>query len=72
MRAPVAGGEQLRLAALTTLPHGADGMNDVRRGQAVTLGDLGIAGFAAAEQTAFLEQSRTRGTVDGAVDAATA
>ena len=69
---PVAGGELLPLAVLTAVPHGADGVDDVAARQAVRAGDLGLAGSAAAQRPALLEQLRPRRTVDAAIHAATA
>ncbi len=65
--AAVAGGQQVgRLAAR------AHRMDDMAGGQAVTVGDLGVAGGAAVERGALLPERRSGGAVDGAVDAAAA
>ena len=67
---PVAGGELLPLTALTAVPHRADGVDNVAARQAVSTGDLGLAGSAAAQRPALLEQLRPRRTVDAAIHAA--
>ena len=67
---PVAGGELLPLTALTAVPHRADGVDNVAARQAVSAGDLGLAGSAAAQRPALLEQLRSRRTVDAAIHAA--
>jgi len=68
----IAGGELFPLAVLTAVPHGANGVDDVAARQAVRAGDLGLAGPAAAQRPALLEQLRPRRTVDAAIHAATA
>src|SRR5207248_3818094 len=68
--APVAGGEQLRLAARPAVPDGADGVDHVLRRQPIAARDLRVAGGAAAERSAFAQQFRPRGAVDCAVDPA--
>ena len=67
---PVAGGELFPLAVLTAVPHRAHGVDDVAALQAVRAGDLGLAGPAAAQRPALLEQLRPRRTVDAAIHAA--
>jgi hypothetical protein len=47
-------------------------MNDTPGRQTITLGDLGVASRAAAKRAAFGEQLRSRGAMDGAIDAAAA
>src|SRR5690606_1751802 len=66
----VARGEELGLARGTAAPHGPDGVDHVARRQPVAPGDAHLAGRAAAEAPALLEQLGTRGAVDRAVDAA--
>ena len=68
----IAGGELFPLAALTAVPHGAHGVDDVAARQAVRARDLCLAGPAAAQRPALLEQLRSRRTVDAAVHAASA
>ena len=68
----IAGGELFPLAVLTAVPHRADGVDDVAARQAVRARDLGLAGPAAAQRPALLEQLRPRRTVDAAIHAATA
>ena len=60
------------LAVLTAVPNRAHGVDDVAARQAVRAGDLGLAGPAAAQSPALLEQLRPRRTVDAAIHAATA
>jgi len=67
----IAGGELFPLAVLTAVPHRADGVDDVAARQAVRARDLGLAGPAAAQHPALLEQLRPRRTVDAAIHAAT-
>jgi len=71
-RATVAGRQRRVLAALAAVPDRSHRMNDVASRQAITAGDLGLAGGTAAQSTAFGEQLRTGGAMDGTVDAATA
>ena len=54
-RAGISVGKQRFLARATALPDRANGMDDMARRQSVTLGDLGLARFAAAERAAFGE-----------------
>ncbi|MPN15658.1 hypothetical protein SDC9_162992 [bioreactor metagenome] len=49
---------------------GADGVNHVRGGQAITLGDLGVTRAATVQGPALGEELGTSGTVDRAVDTA--
>ena len=51
--AAIAGRQQRILAAASAVPHGANGMNHMPRGQTVTLGDLGAAGLATTERATF-------------------
>ena len=69
---PVAGGELFPLAVLTAVPHRAHGVDHIFARQAVRARDLGLAGPAAAERPALLEQLRPCRTVDAAVHAASA
>ena len=69
---PVAGGELFPLAVLTAVPHRADGVDHIFARQAVRACNLGLAGPAAAQRPALLEQLRPRRTVDAAIHAATA
>ena len=70
--APVAAGEQRRLAFAAAAPDGADSVDDVSRGQIVPPGQLRVAGRAAAEPGAFLQQPRAGGAVDRPVHPAAA
>ena len=47
------GDKLLPLAAAAAVPHGADGVDRIPAGQAIGLGDLGIAGLAAAQRPAL-------------------
>ncbi len=67
--AAIAGRQQLALAVRAALPDGADGVDHVLAGQVVSPGDLGLAGFAAVQRAALLQQPRAGGAVDGAVHA---
>ena len=60
------------LAALTAVPHRADGVDHIFARQAVRARDLGLAGPAASQRPALLEQLRSRRAVDSAIHAATA
>lgn len=64
--------EQGGFIVRATAPHGADGVDDILRGQLETRRDLGVANLAAVELAAGLEQFGTGGAVDGAVDTAAA
>src|ERR1700675_3443914 len=65
----IAGGKQLLLALAATVPDRTDGVNDVLGRQPMTPRDLGSAGRAAAERSAFDKQFRPRGAMDRAVNA---
>ena len=69
---PVAGGELFPLAVLTAVPHRADGVDDVAARQAVRARDFGLAGPAAAQRPALLEQLRPRRPVDAPIHPASA
>jgi len=71
-RAPVARGQQLRLAPVAALPDRPDGVDHMAGRQPVAFGDLGLAGLTAMEHAAFQDEIRARGTVDRAVDATAA
>ncbi len=68
----IAGGEELGFAVVAVVPYGTHRVDDVFRRQAVTFGDLGLARFATAEGHAFFQQGGAGGSMDGAVDAASA
>lgn len=70
--AGVAGGERGVFAMAAAVPDRADGVDHMARGQTVAAGNLGIAGFAAAERFTLGEQLRTGCTMDRAIDAAAA
>ena len=70
--AAVAAGEQRRLAFAAAAPDRADGVDDVPRGQIVAAGQLRVAGRAAAEPPAFLQQPGPGRAVDRPVHPAAA
>jgi hypothetical protein len=64
---------QRGIFALTAaMPNRPNGMNHMPRRQPITFGDLGLASLAAMERTAFGKKLRPGGTMDGAIDAASA
>ena len=67
----IAGGELFPLAALTAVPDRADGVDHILAGQPVSLGDLGIAGLAAAERPALGQQLWPRRAMDASIHTAT-
>jgi hypothetical protein len=69
-RPAIARRQRLVLAFAAAMPDRSDGMNDMRCGQTIALGDLGIAGRAAAKRAAFGEQLRPGRAMDCAIDAA--
>ena len=71
-RRAIAGRQQLLLALAAAVPDRTDGVNDVLGRQPITPRDLGGAGRAAAERSAFDKQFRSRGAMDRAVDATAA
>jgi predicted ABC-type transport system involved in lysophospholipase L1 biosynthesis ATPase subunit len=70
-RVAIASRQQCRLARAAALPDGADGVDHIFTGQAVTPGQLRPAGFAAAQPPAFLQQLRPCGAMNRPVHAAT-
>src|SRR5512133_410049 len=54
---------------LAVFPDRTDCVDDMPGGQIIAPGELGVAGFAAAQSGAFLQQPRPGGPVNGAVDA---
>ena len=71
-RAPIATRQQFGLALASAVPDRTDGVDDVAGGQVETRRGLGVAGGAAAENSARGQQFRPGGAVDGAVHAAAA
>src|SRR6266581_3027543 len=71
-RAPIARGEQLRLAVRSPVPDGPNRVDDVLRLELPRTRRLRVARLAAADETALREQLRTCRTVDRSVDAAAA
>ena len=63
----VAIGQQLGLAVLPVAPAGAGRVDDVARRQTVAARDLRLAGAAAVEAAALIEQTGAGGHVDGPV-----
>jgi hypothetical protein len=51
--AAIARGQRLVFALAAAVPDRSDRMNDMPRRKPVTLGDLGVAGFAAMKRAAF-------------------
>ena len=51
-------------------PNRTNGMNDMARRQAITLGNFGAAGLAAMEGAAFRDKLGPSRPVNGAIDAA--
>ena len=68
----MARGEKLVLALSAAAPDRPDGVDHVPRRQVARRRRLRVAGRAAAEAAALLEDRRAAGTVDRAVDAAAA
>jgi len=68
-RTGVAGRKMGIFPASAAMPDRADGMDHVFGRQPVPACDLRIAGVAAAERTAFVQQLGPGGAVDGAVNA---
>ena len=68
----VAAGQQLGLAVLPVAPARARRVDNVARRQAVAAGDLRLAGAAAVEAAALVEQAGAGGHVDGAIHPAAA
>ena len=71
-RTTIARGELLILPTNTTVPDRSDGMDHMPRRQEISLGDLGIAGFAAVERAAFGQQLGPGCIMDRAINAAPA
>src|SRR3984957_21161466 len=69
--AGITGGKPRPLPALAAVPHRADRMDHMLGRQPVTLGELGVTSFAAAERAAFLEERWAGGPVDCTVNPAT-
>ena len=68
----MARGEELVLRVVAALPNGADRMDDVAGGQLTRRRRLRIAGLAAAESAAFLENGGPAAAMNGSVHAAAA
>ena len=68
-RTAIARGQLLILATITTVPDRSDGMDHMPRRQEISLGDLGIAGFAAVERAAFGQQLGPGCIMDRAINA---
>ena len=64
--------QRLVFALAAAVPDRADGMDHMPCGQPVSIGDLGIAGLAAVERTAFGQKFRSRRAMDRTVDTAPA
>ena len=68
-RAGVARGECLVFAAAPVVPNRTDGMNHMPGRQPVSHSDFRLAGRAATERAAFVEQLGPRGPMDRTIDA---
>ena len=68
----IATGEQFPLAAISSIPHWADGVNDVAGGETIAFGEFCLAGLAAAEQAALVEKIRPSSTMNRAVNSSAA
>ena len=69
---PVAGDELFPLAVRAAVPHGTDGVDHIFAGQTIRPRDFGVAGLAAAQRPALVQQLRPRRSVNAAVHAAPA
>ena len=67
--AGVTRGERGIFAVAALIPNRTDGMNHMPRRQPITSGNLGAAGLAAIQGTAFGEKLRSGGPMDRAIDA---
>lgn len=70
--AAVTGGQRRVLALPAAVPDRPHRVNDVAGGQPIAVGDLGVAGGAAAELAAFGQQFRPGGAMNRTINAATA
>src|SRR5215467_10184354 len=68
----IAPGEQFFLTAAFPAVDGTDGMDHILRRQAVSPGDLRVAGLAATQSAAFFKQFRSGRAMDCAIHAASA
>lgn len=64
--------EEFPLAVISTIPHWADGVNDVVGGETIAPGELCLAGFAAAEQATLVEKFWTGSAMNRSVNPSTA
>ena len=71
-RAAVARGKQIVLVERAAIPHRPNRVDHMFGRQAVAPRDLGITGLAAVEHAALGHEFRPRGTMDRAIDAASA
>ena len=71
-RATIAGGEQIVFAEVTAIPHRANGVDHMLGFKLVAPGNLGIAGFATLQHSAFHDEFGAGGAMDRAIDAASA
>jgi len=70
--AGVARCQRLILAAVSPVPHRADGMNHMPCRKPVTPGDFGVSGRTAVQSAAFGEKLGPGRAMDGAIDATAA
>ncbi len=71
-RAAIAGSKQFFLVGLAAVPHRPDGMDHMPSPEPIAAGDFRLAGFGAAEASAFGQQLRSGSAMNGAVDATAA
>ena len=67
-RMAIAGGEQIIFAVAAAIPHRTNRMDHVPGLETIPFGDLGIAGRATMQRTAFGQQLRPRGPMNRAID----
>lgn len=70
--ARIAGRQKSVFIRLSAAPDRTNGVDDVFAIEIVTLGEFGVAGLAAAEAAALLEQAGAGGAMNGAIYAASA
>src|SRR5262249_32056691 len=69
---PVTRRQQLRLIGCPASPDRPDGVNYMPGSQIISSGHLGLAGFASAQQSAFLQKFGSRGPMNRSVHASAA
>src|SRR5262249_11848396 len=66
-RAPIARGEELRLAMAPASPHRSDRVDDVARGQSIAGRELRVSGRASSQRPALRQQLRARRAVNRSI-----